>query len=145
MGGACPPLRHVLRVTARPRADRPGVDPTRRSRLVLREGRHWVELRPRGTRLAEVTDGTLYAPGDLVERPRSVPWDHAALPAAERDTALSPFGLRAVYDSLRREFLVPDEPGPPTLREEPSPSDDEFYGRALSELLRASQILPFLG
>ncbi len=105
--------------------------------FVLREDGNWVELRPRGARLAEVTGGSLYAPGDLVERPRSVSWEQALLPATGTDTALSPFALTAVYDSLRHEYLFQQygSPGPPSLLAEAPRTDDAAYSRYLTYLL----------
>ena len=85
----------------------------------LSDSQHWVELRPLSKRWAEVVRGSLWAPGDWVERPRWIDWKEAVEITHEGHSVLSPAHLSLVYDALADAFLF-RSPSPDVSPRRPS-------------------------
>ena len=81
-------------------------------KLVLREGRDWMELRKvgPGSGLWLVTGGTVGMAGDIVRVPRLGWIDPTADPDAVAE--ISPFEAEIVVDSVTRTVLLPESGQP---------------------------------
>jgi len=78
----------------------------------LVEGREWLEILPFDGRLGEVVGGTVFRPGDWVERPGYLSWKDAALTDPAGNTLAGPADLALVSErsrSPRPESLLLDE------------------------------------
>lgn len=101
---------------------------------VLKQGGAWVRLRPFGSRRAEVVEGTVHWPGDILRLPDSMDWSEACEEVApDRDTALGPFDLETVYDALTGWWYMPQSLGGGVLERavEENVRDSEEDGQAV--------------
>ena len=83
---------------------------------ILKEGGAWVRLKPFGSRRAEVVEGTVHWPGDILRLPDTMDWiegtqSQACQAEPGEDTALSPFDLEIVYDALTGWWYMPQSLG----------------------------------
>ena len=80
--------------------------------VILRDGLGICELRPVEGRedfdQAQVLGGTTGRKGDVVRKPADLTWEEAAEEASPGRTALSPFDLEVVHDSITHQSFIPE-------------------------------------
>lgn len=113
--------------------------------VVLKEGVGICELRPidggEDFGSAQVLGGTVGRKGDILRKPADLTWEEAAQETTPGRTALSPFDLEVVHDSITHQSFIP-EGGLEELcalydaaRQCESAADEAEYREALSLLL----------
>lgn len=80
--------------------------------VVLKEGVGICELRPidgnEDFDTARVVGGTVGRKGDIFRKPVDLTWEEAAEEIALGRTALSPFDLEVVHDSITHQSFIPE-------------------------------------
>lgn len=101
--------------------------------LVLREGSDWVGLREIDRRdgLFLVLEGTVGAPGDVIQLGRGIPSRLADVVGPDGNTLVSPFDTEIVVDILTKEVLLDEAGGSDPLHQ-----GDRLVGSLLQAGLR---------